>query len=56
MISIIGARFGGEFYHGEGKEWHTSKESAIKKAQEMKQKKIETLKKQIAKLEKIKFE
>ena len=41
------------FYKGD---WHSDKESAIKKAEEMRQKKIESLKKQIKKLEEMKFE
>lgn len=44
------------YFHGEGKEWHKSKESAEKKAEEMRQNKIASLKKQIEKLEKIRFE
>ena len=44
------------FYHGEGKEWHRTKESAIQKAEEMRQKKIASLKKQIEKLEGMRFE
>ena len=44
------------YYHGEGKDWHRTKESAIKKAEEMRQKKIENLKKQIKKLERMRFE
>ena len=44
------------FYHKEGKDWHRTKESAIKKAEEMRQKKIESLKKQIEKLEEMRFE
>lgn len=44
------------YYHGEGREWHRTKESAIAKAEEMRQKKIASLKKQIEKLEKMKFE
>lgn len=43
-------------FHGEGKEWHRTKESAIKEAEEMRKKKIESLKKQIKKLEVMKFE
>lgn len=43
-------------FHGNGNEWHTTKESAINKAEEMRQKKIDSLKKQIQKLEKMKFE
>jgi hypothetical protein len=36
-------------------DWHETKEEAIKRAELMKNKKIESLKKQIQKLEKIKF-
>lgn len=42
--------------HEEGKDWHRSKESAIKRAEEMRQKKISSLKKKLEKLEKMKFE
>lgn len=41
------------FYKGD---WHSNKQSAIKKAEEMRQKKIESLKKQIKKLEEMRFE
>lgn len=44
------------YYHGEGNEWHRTKESAIQKAEEMRQKKIASLKKQIKKLEEMRFE
>lgn len=44
------------YYHGDGKEWHKTKESAIAKAEEMRRKKIAILKKQIKALEGIKFE
>jgi len=54
MIEILNSRY--EYYHDEGKDWHTDKESAIKKAEEMKQKKIKSLKRQIEKLENMKFE
>lgn len=42
--------------HEEGKDWHRSKESAVKRAEEMRQKKITSLKKKLEKLEKMKFE
>jgi len=42
------------YFHGE--EWHTTKEAAVKKAEKMRLARIESLKKQIAKLEKMKFE
>ena len=54
MIKCVGEW--GAFYHGEGKEWHKTKEEAIVKAEEMRLKKIESLKKQIDKLTKMKFE
>lgn len=44
------------YFHGKGNEWHTTKESAINKAEEIQKKKIDSLKKQIEKLEKMKFE
>lgn len=44
------------YYHGEGKEWHKTKESAIARAEEMRHKKIASLKKQIEKLEGMKFD
>ena len=45
-----------EFYHGNGKEWHYTKEGAIKRAEELRIKKIQSLKKQIEKLKSLKFE
>ena len=41
------------FYKGD---WHSDKQSAIKKAEEMRQKKIESLKRQIKKFEEMRFE
>lgn len=38
-------------FHGEGKEWHRTLESAQRKAEEMRTAKIASLRKQIAKLE-----
>lgn len=42
------------YYHGT--DWHKDKQSAIDKAEEMRKKKIASLKKQIEKLEKMKYE
>lgn len=39
------------FFHGEGKEWHRTWADACKRAEEMKEKKIASLSKQIKKLE-----
>lgn len=41
------------FYKGD---WHSNMQSAIMRAEEMRQKKIESLKKQIKKLERMRFE
>lgn len=42
------------YYHGT--EWHSEKQSAIEKAEEMRKKKIASLKKQMEKLERMKFD
>lgn len=55
MVAVKTGIFYG-YYHGEGREWHKTKEGAIKKAEEMRDKKIENLKKQIKKLENMKFD
>lgn len=54
MIKQVGVSYP-TTYHGEGKEWHRTKESAIKKAKEMKEVKIKSVKKQLTKLENLKF-
>lgn len=41
------------YYHGEGKEWHRTREVAVKRAEIMRTNKIESLQKSIAKLEKM---
>jgi len=43
-------------FHGEGKEWHRTRESAVKRAEAMRVKKIAAYKKSIKKLEALKFE
>lgn len=43
------------WYHGKGIQWHLTKEEAIAKAEDMRKRKIDSLKKQIAKLEKLDF-
>lgn len=42
-------------FRGEGKNWCRTREEAVKRADAMRLKRIEDLKKQIAKLEKMKF-
>lgn len=45
----------GLHFHGEGRDWARTKEDALNRAEEMKAAKIESLKKQIKKLEDMKF-
>lgn len=54
MIEIRENNQRGEFYHDE--EWHKTKQEAIKKAEEMKEKKVFSLEKQLVKLKTLKFE
>ncbi len=44
------------YFHGEGKDWHRTKEAAVARAEAMRVAKIASLRKSIAKLEKLKFE
>lgn len=53
MISVKDTGYYTVYFHGN--EWHKSRESAIAKAEEMRKKKIASLKKQIEKLEKMEF-
>lgn len=45
-----------QYFHGEGREWHRTPEAAVLKAEKMRAEKIASLRKSIAKLEKLKFE
>lgn len=44
-----------EYYHGEGRDWHLTEESAGVRATQMVKDKIKSLKKQITKIEKMRF-
>lgn len=46
---------GGEYFYVEGKQWHRTLEQAKEYAETMRKKKIESLKKSIAKIEKLTF-
>ncbi len=46
----------GVYLHGEGKEWHRSKASAIVRANEVKIKKLQSLDRQIQKISSIEFD
>lgn len=43
------------YFHGEGKEWHRTQESAIARAQQMREKAIAIHQKAIEKLQKMRF-
>ncbi len=43
------------YYHGEGKDWHRTKESAVAKAEAHRQMRLKSLRKQLAKIEALKF-
>lgn len=45
----------GGYLHGEGKDWHRTRESAVKRARSMRDGKIISLKQQISKLECLEF-
>lgn len=44
-----------QYFHGEGKEWHRTREGAVGKAEEMVDRKLASLRKQIKKIEALKF-
>lgn len=44
-----------EHFHGEGKDWHRTKESAVARAESMRIKKIASLKKSLSAFEKLRF-
>ena len=56
MVTETVPGFVANHYHGKGREWHETRDGAIARADKMRQKKIAALKKQIAKLEAMKFE
>lgn len=54
---MVGVKHGGytAYFHGEGRDWHRTAESALKRAEEMRRKKIASLNKSLAKIEAMKF-
>lgn len=45
-----------EYYHGEGRGWFRTREEAVKAAEDMRLKKINSLEKQLKKLKALKFD
>ena len=56
--SMVCRKGGGhlECFHGEGKDWHRSFAGAVNRAKEMQANKLASLRKSIAKMEKLRFE
>ena len=46
----------GMYFHGEGKDWHKTKESALERAEEMRIRKLQSLDKQTKKISAMIFE
>lgn len=53
MIQDVNNKY--TYYHGEGRQWHLSKEAAITKATQMRDKKVKSLHTQLNKLNKLTF-
>ena len=54
MVNVVLGSFSNEFYHKP--HWHVTKEDAIKQANAMKARKVQSLNKQIAKINALKFD
>lgn len=55
MVSYGNVGYGSQYAHGEGKDWHRTPESAMRRAEEMRKKKIASMRKSMAKLEVMTF-
>lgn len=44
-----------QYFHGEGKDWHRTRESAVKRAETMRDKAIQSAEKKILKLKNLQF-
>lgn len=56
LVSDSMVRIGScSYLHGEGREWHRTKEGAIIRANEMRKRKINSIRKTLSKLEIMKF-
>lgn len=55
MISVK-SRGTHAYFHGEGKDWHHSKDGAIKRAEVMRRRKLESIEKQRQRIEQLRFE
>lgn len=54
MVRVVGSS-PPIYYHGEDRDWHRTREGAIAKAEDTRRRKLATLKKQIAAIERLDF-
>lgn len=52
----VGSGIGTQYFHGEGRDWHLTREGAVARAEAMKFAKLASLRKQLRKLEQTTFE
>lgn len=55
MVRVIDGVPYGMYLHGEGRDWHKTKESAIARAEVIREKKIKALEKQLNKIKEMVF-
>jgi len=55
MLGVVNEDCRTEYYHGEGREWHRTEAAAIQRAEQMRVAKLASLRKSIARLEKLTF-
>ena len=55
-IIRVGSPLRKEYLYGEGKEWHRTRESALARAEVMRRAKIASVRKQLARLEALRFD
>jgi len=54
-VGLSDGSAGRNYFHGEGRQWHRTIESAIEKAEDMRRKKIRSLNNALDKLKELKF-
>lgn len=56
MVKFVKRDGYGQYFHVEGKDWHRTKESAVKRAHQMRANMLKTLERSIAKIQALDFE
>lgn len=55
LVCYGGCGYSRNYAHGEGKDWHRTAESAVKRAEDMRDRKLASMRKSMAKLEAMVF-